>query len=210
MNFIRNHWYDIGGFLGVATLVFVGIFFSTLSHYQLLMWLSLTSLFFHQLEEYRVVGTFPGMLNKVMFDSELPDRYPLNTNTSFIINVWIGWVLYLLAAIVGEQFIWVGIASILISLGNIIAHTFLFNIKGKTIYNAGLATSWLFFVPCVFFFFKIVHEENLATITDYLIGVPLGIVINIIGILKLITWLANKKTPFIFGNRNLLPIDRRG
>jgi hypothetical protein len=209
VNFLRNHWYDIGGILGIITLLWVFLFLPELSNYQLLMWLSLVSLFFHQMEEYRIAGTFPGMINRVMFESDLPDRYPLNSNTSLVINVWIGWVIYLLAAITGEQCIWLGIASILVSLGNIIAHTFLFNTKGKTIYNAGLATSWLLFAPCVFFFFKIVHDENLATITDYLIGIPLGILINVFGIFKLISWLADKNTNYIFSNRNLLKEDRK-
>lgn len=210
MNFLRNRWYDLGGILGIITLVFVGFFLPELSSYQLLMWLSLVSLFLHQMEEYRVIGTFPGMINRVMFKSNLPDRYPLNTNTAFVINVVFGWAIYLLAAIAGARFVWLGMAAILISLGNTIAHTFVFNIKGKTTYNAGMATSLLCFVPCVFFFFKIVHDENLARITDYLIGVPLGILINFFGIFKLITWLEDKDTTFIFPDRNLLPADRIG
>lgn len=161
------------------------------------------------MEEYRVAATFPGMVNRVMFNSDLPDRYPLNSNTSLIINVWIGWTLYLLAALAGERFIWLGMVAILVSLGNIIAHTFIFNIKGKTIYNAGLATSWLLFAPCVFFFFKIIHNEGLVTGTDYLIGIPLGIVINVVAVFKLITWLADRNTSFTFKNKQLLPCDRR-
>lgn len=157
------------------------------------MWLSLISLFFHQMEEYRVVGTFPGMINRVMFDSDLPDRFPLNSNTSLIINVYIAWTLYVLAAATKERFIWLGMATICVSLGNIIAHTFVFNLKGKTIYNAGLATSWLFFAPCAFFFFKIIQNDNLASPTDYLIGIPLGIIINIVGVVKLINWLADTR-----------------
>ncbi|MCZ2458389.1 MAG: HXXEE domain-containing protein [Chitinophagales bacterium] len=173
------------------------------------MWLSLVSLFIHQMEEYRIPGTFPGMINRVMFHSDWPDRYPLNSNTSLIINVWIGWTLYFFAAITGERFIWLGMSSIMISLGNFIAHTFIFNIKGKTFYNAGLVTCWLLFAPCVFFFFKIIHEDNLATFTDYFIGVLMGILINFIGVFKLITWLADRNTVFVFSNNQLLLRDRK-
>ncbi|MBX2887766.1 MAG: HXXEE domain-containing protein [Ferruginibacter sp.] len=209
MNFIRNHWYDIGSILGVVILIFLGIVHAELSNYQILMWLSLATLFFHQWEEYRIPGTFPGMVNSVMFKSALPDRYPLNSNTSFIINVWIGWTIYLLAAITSQRFVWLGMASILVSLGNIIAHTIIFNIKGKTFYNAGQATSLLFFIPCVYFFFKIVYQENLATIFDYLLGFSLGIIINVLGVFKLIGWLADKNTHFVFRNNQLLPYNRK-
>ena len=172
------------------------------------MWCSLASLFLHQLEEYRIAGTFPGMINSVVFKSPQPDRYPLNKNTSFLINVLEGWLLYFLAACFAEKAVWLGITALMISLGNIIAHSFLFNIKGKAFYNAGLLTCWLFFVPCIYFFFKITNSTDIITTKDYLIGVPLGVVLNIFGVFKMIGWLANKNTIYIFPQRNLLPKDR--
>lgn len=209
MAFLRKHWYDLAGVLALFTLALVGVYHSKLTDYQLLMWLSLASLFLHQLEEYRIVGTFPGMVNAVLFKSNEPDRYPLNTNTAFVINVLIGWTTYFLAAIAGEKVIWLGIATILVSLGNVLAHILVFNIKGKTVYNAGMATSILFFIPCIVVFCKIIYKENLITIEDCLIGILLGIILNVFGIVKLIVWLADKNTKYIFDNRNLLPQDRK-
>lgn len=209
MNIIRKHWFDIGGLLAFITLMFIYFNFRTLSNFQLLMWLSLVSLFFHQLEEYRIAGTFPGMINTALYKSKFPDRYPLNSNTALCINVVVGWSFYLLAALFSERAIWLGVATMLISFGNIIAHTFLFNIKGKTFYNAGMATSWLLFAPCIYFFIKIIYDDNLATNKDYLIGIILGIILNIFGVLKPIDWLADKKTTYIFEQRNLLSKDRK-
>jgi len=210
MNFLRKHWYDLGVLFAIVIIVFIFTQHNNLTNYQLLMWLSLVSLFLHQTEEYRLVGTFPGMLNTVMYKSETPNRYPLNTNSAFYVNVVTGWLFYFLAAVFAEKAVWLGIATILVSVGNVIVHTIVFNIKGKTIYNAGLATSWLFFVPCAFFFFSIIHAKHLATKTDYLIGVPLGIILMIFGIAKLVEWLADKNTSYIFEDRNLLPKDRKG
>jgi hypothetical protein len=209
MNILRKHWYDIGGILFILVLVFIFLDFKTLSRYGLLMWLSLVSLFFHQLEEYRIAGTFPGMVNTAMYKSDRPDRYPLNTNTSLVVNVVFGWLCYFLAAVFAEKAIWLGLATIVVSLGNIIAHTTVFNIKGKTLYNAGLVTSWLLFVPCVYFFFSIVYADHLIKMSDYLIGIPLGIALNVIGIIKLIDWMADQNTTYIFEQRNLLSKDRK-
>ncbi|MBS1495816.1 MAG: HXXEE domain-containing protein [Bacteroidetes bacterium] len=209
MNLFRNHWYDIGGILAIFTLIYLYFFYTNLSGYKILMWLSLVSLFLHQLEEYRIVGTFPGMINRVIFKSNIPNRYPLNSNTSLIINVWMGWTLYLFAALAGEQLVWLGMATILVSLGNVIAHIFIFNIKGKTFYNAGMATSLLFFIPCIYFFFKIIQEGKMATTTDYIIGILLGLIINVLGIVKLISWLANKDSTFVFRDNQLLKVDRK-
>ncbi len=154
-------------------------------------------------------GTFPGMINTVLFHSDMPDRYLLNPNIAFIINVILGWTIYFLAALFAEKAIWLCIAAILISIGNTIAHTFLFNIKGKTFYNPGMITSWLFFVPCIYFFFHIAYKEVLITPIRYYIGIPLGVVLNVFGIFKMISWLADKSTKYIFENRNLLPADRK-
>ena len=173
------------------------------------MWLSLVSLFLHQLEEYRLAGTFPGMINKVMFHSSEPDRYPLNANTALIINVIVGWLFYFFAAFFGEKAMWLGLATILVSFGNFIAHTFLFNIKGKTFYNAGMITSWIFFLPCIYFFFSLENKGHLMITSDYVIGISLGIILNVVGVLKMIDWLKDKNTKYIFPQRNLLSGERK-
>ncbi len=160
-------------------------------------------------KEYRIVGTFPGMVNRVMYNSTMPDRYPLNALTVVYVNVLVGWLFYFFAALLGQNAVWLGIATILVSLGNTIAHTIVFNVKGKTFYNAGLATRWLFFAPCIYFFFVTIHQENLVTLTDYFIGIPLGVVLNVVGILKFIDWFADKDTKYVFEQRNLLPGDRK-
>jgi len=207
MNTFRKHWFDIGGVLSIFILVFV-YYNHSLSLYQKTVWLSLVTLLFHQLEEYRIAGTFPGMVNRVMYNSPLPDRYPLNSRTAVYVNVYFGWIAYALAAILGEKAVWLGIATMLVSLGNTIAHTIVFNLKGKTIYNAGLITSWIFFLPCACYFFYIITVEHLATAVDYIVGIPLGIGFNVLGIIKLIDWFADKNSPYIFEQRNLLPQDR--
>lgn len=209
MKILRKHWYDLGAFLSVNVLIYIFVNHSSLTNYEFLMWLNLVSLFLHQFEEYRIVATFPGMLNTVMYNSKMPDRYPLNTNSAFYVNVVVGWTFYFLAALLAERAIWLGIATIMVSLGNTIAHTLVFNIKGKTLYNAGLATSWLLFMPCAYFFNSIIHTNYLATKTDYLIGILLGFVLNVVGILKLIDWMADENTSYIFNDRNLLPKDRK-
>lgn len=97
----------------------------------------------------------------------------------------------------------------LVSLGNFIAHTFLFNIKGKTFYNAGMLTSWLFFAPLVCFFFYDIHTNHLASGLDYVVGLILGIALNVFGILKPITWLADANSKYAFPRWNLLTVHER-
>ena len=172
-------------------------FFFTHSTYQFLMWLSLGTLFLHQLEEYRFPGTFPAMLNRVMFKSDHPLYYPLNTNTALVINVGIGWLSYFLAAVFAERFLWLGLATILVSCGNVVAHLLLFNAKAKSFYNAGMATSIFLFAPCTFYFFKIADLD----LSDWLLGVVLGLALNYLGIIKTIVWMADEQTDYVFDDR---------
>ena len=124
MGFMRRHWFD----LGILWAVIVSGFLLTvkLQPLSLLLWISLISLFLHQFEEYRYPGYFPGMVNTVMFGSKKPDRYPLNTNTAFVVNVVVGWLSYFLAALHGAKAMWLAIATILVSAGNFVAHAFIF------------------------------------------------------------------------------------
>jgi Protein of unknown function with HXXEE motif len=191
MRFLRKHWFDLGGFFALLILLYLGFDYNNLSSYQVVMWISLASLFIHQLEEYRIVGSFPGMINKCMFRSDKPDRYPLNSQTALIINVCVGWIPYFLAAYFAEKAIWLGMATILISFGNTLAHCIIFNVKGKAFYNAGMASSLILFLPITIAFFYIITIEHLASVWDYFIGIPLGYALNFIGVLKLIYWIKN-------------------
>jgi uncharacterized membrane protein len=68
-----------------------------------------------------------------------------------------------------------------------------------------MITAIIFFAPIAVYFGYLLIQGNLATITDWIVGVILGIVLNVIGILKLIDWLKDEKTKYIFPKRFLLP-----
>ncbi|KAB8141701.1 HXXEE domain-containing protein [Chloroflexia bacterium SDU3-3] len=206
MHFMRQHWFDIGLVLAVGVSLF--LLFTTLSPIAFLLWVSLAALFLHQFEEYRFPGYFPGMVNLTLFASKQPDRYPLNTNTAFVVNVLLGWLSYFLAAMLNERAIWLGIATMLVSVGNIIAHTFLFNLKGKTLYNPGIATADMLFLPIAVLFFQRISQTHSVMLFDWIVGVVLGIALNYIGILKLIDWLKDDQTTYIFPQRCLPPAIR--
>ncbi len=207
MSFLRMHWFDVG--LVLAALVGLFILIDHPTRLALLLWISLITLFLHQFEEYRYPGYFPGMMNTAMFASQQPDRYPLNPQIALIVNIVVGWLFYILAAIFAEKTIWMGIATILVSAGNFIAHTFLFNIKGKTRYNPGMLTADLLFLPLAVVLFILVIHNHAATSVDWLVGAVLGVALNVIGILKMIDWLKDKNTPYVFPQRFLPSVLRK-
>jgi hypothetical protein len=203
MTFLRHHWFDIGAVLGIIISVCLIACSADISPLHTLMWISLVTLFAHQFEEYRFPGTFPGMLNRVLFNSQSPDRYPLNMQSALVVNVVVGWGSYLLAALFIDQALWLGIGTVLVSLGNTVAHVTLFNIKGKTIYNPGMATSLALFVPVIYVFFDMILASGQASLLDWALGIGLGILLNVIGIIKVIVWMKDENTPYIFPERFL-------
>lgn len=201
MTFLRQHWYDMGLILAVPSAIYVVVVRPPLVSQ--LLWLNLIFLLFHQFEEYRLPGTFPGMMNSVMFSSSQPDRYPLNSQSAFVINVGVGWSVYLASALFGEWHIWIGIAAVLVSVGNVIAHAFLFNFRGSTLYNPGMATAVLLFLPISVAFLLVVISGGLASPLEWVLGAGLGVALNFVGILKAIDWMKDPATPYVFPQRNL-------
>src|SRR6266568_7227059 len=122
MELLRKHWVDLGGTLVVVIVLFLIINHNNVSVLKTILLISFVSLLLHQLEEYRFPGNFPSNFNKFFFHSNIPDRYPLNTQSIFIINVCFGWTIYTLAILFADKAIWLAIASFMTSIGNIVIH----------------------------------------------------------------------------------------
>lgn len=198
MNFARKHWYQAGFLLALGLGVVLALQYKQFSCFRLLLMVSFMTLLLHQFEEYQWPGYFPRMINTVMFKSKTPDRYPLNTNTALLINVGLGWLLYILAIVFAEQAVWLAIITITISAGNFFAHTFMFNLKGKSHYNPGMFTSIFLFLPMTIYFFIFLATHSLLHVNTLVIGLVLGAIVNYFGILRLITLLGRKKTKHVF------------
>ncbi|GEM_PF-5381254 len=116
--------------------------------------LSTAMLSIHVLEEWRFPGGFHYMYNE-MAGSEMPDRYPMNQLSDMWINT-IGTIVGCLMLAIGVNPMF-ALMQCLQGAGEIIAHTSAgswalrrWRPQGKrTIYNPGLATSWLGYFPLV-------------------------------------------------------------
>ena len=202
MQFFERHWFDVGGILGIVLAVWLAVSGSSMPTLTLVLWLSLLSLFAHQVEEWRWPGWFPGMLNVVLFRSVDPWRFPLNVRSGLAVNVGVGWIGYLLAALLAQDALWLGLATILVSLGNCVLHLIVIPIRGRMLYNPGMVTSLLFFVPLVAWFIAIAWP--LMSVTDIVAGLALGLVLNVGGVIGLIRVMESRDAP-PFEDRQVLP-----
>ena len=203
LDFLRLHWFDIGILLSLV--VGTCILLEKPAGLALILWASLAALFIHQFEEYRYPGYFPGMMNVVLFSSKQPDRYPLNTNSAVAVNLGTGWLAYFLAAFFNTEAIWLGIAVTMITLGNFILHAFVFNIRGRTFYNPGMATGVVIFLPISVYFYYQVIVTAAASPLEWGVGIVLGLGLFYVGINKLVDWLKDENTPYVFPSRCLIP-----
>lgn len=205
MKFAERHWFDVGGVLGIvlaAWLTIGAVTGSGPSSITLILWLSLLSLFAHQVEEWRWPGWFPGMLNVVLFRSDDPWRFPLNVRSGLAVNVAVGWVSYALAALIGESALWLGLATMLVSIGNCVLHLLVIPIRGRMPYNPGMVTSLLLFLP-ISIWFVVVAWPKMSWI-DIAVGIVLGVVLNVVGVIGLIRILEDPRAP-AFEPRQVLP-----
>jgi hypothetical protein len=147
MRFLRNHWFYIGGVLFVGLAFFVGFFGDDIDPLRKMLLLSFMALLVHQFEEYALPGGFPPIMNlAIEGEKEAPDRYPLNRQTSLIVNVVIGYPFYLLAVALPEWY-WLGILTMLFGIAQLGFHGVAVPRKMKTLYNPGLASVVLLHVP---------------------------------------------------------------
>lgn len=170
MKFLRRHWYDIGGVVAIVAAACLVIFWNRLEVLARIQLMSFIAILVHQYEEYGFPGGEPAVTNMVMQPSDLPDRYPLNQNSAMIGNVLVAYTVYLLPVFF-PHVIWLGLAPILMGMGQFIVHGVITNYKLKSFYNPGLGAVVFLHIPIGIYYIYYIVSNGLATGADWLVGV---------------------------------------
>lgn len=204
MNYLRHYWQDIGGIVGVV--VCIGLFFQYqhIQELQVILWLSFVAILFHQFEEYRWPGYFPGVFNIVIFKSENPDKYPLNSHSAMVINILIAYGFYLLPIFFIDQ-IWIGLAPIFMGFFQLVWHGVFANFKIKGIYNPGLFAVMFLHIPIGAWYINYIMVHNLVTVYDWILGIAYFAVATYVLIIKGNMWMKNEKSIYGFNQKQLGP-----
>ena len=164
MKFIRRNWYSIG--LALAVLATAWAFLGHLQRIQVILLLNFVVLTLHQFEEYGWPGGFPWIMNEVIRPRGGPaDRYPLNQNNAFFINVVLAWPFYLIPVFF-QDVVWLGLAPALFGLSQFIAHGIVINRKLKSLYSPGLVAVVLGHVPLGIWYLVKVCSKGMITLWD--------------------------------------------
>ena len=203
MKFYRNNWYYIGGVYFVALAFIMGFFGSGISDIQVVLIYSFMALLLHQFEEYALPGGFPAVFN-IAFSKERenPDRYPLNKNSSLVVNVFLAYPLYIIPIFL-PNVIWLGLIQVLAGVAQIFVHGISINRKMKSLYNPGLAAVVFLHIPIAIYYIWFVVANGLVGIWDFaggLIGVVAAAILLILMPVKL---LQNRQSKYPWSEKEM-------
>lgn len=212
MRYFRRHWYDIGLVVGLLAIVALVVLWREMGVLQRLLLLNFAVLMVHQFEEYGWQGGFPWIMNEVIqTPGSRSDRYLLNQNNVFFINVLLAWPYYL-APVFFPSVIWLGLSVIvLFGIGQLLFHGIVTNVKLKTFYNPGLAAVVLGHVPLGIWYLVEIYSRGTVSLWDWvwaavLMGCFVGIGMVAIGF----NLLADKESPYPFAPEETERFDRAG
>lgn len=126
----------------------------------------------HFFEEFGFPGGFPYMGVKVLLGSAETDssKWDVN-NLNAMLSNWMALILlYLLPLFIpGARFLLIG--AIVLSIGEIIMHLLLFNIRLKQFYNPGLVTGLFGIGTVVIIYLISAFDPSLYVWYDYVLGI---------------------------------------
>lgn len=203
MNFIRRHWYNVGGVVAIGTIVYLILTWHNTPILQKLLLLNFIAILIHQFEEYGFPGGEPAIMNIVLQGSNTPYNYPLNQNSAMITNVLGAYVFYLIPVFF-PNIIWLGLAPMVFGIGQFFVHGIVTNKKLKTFYNPGLGAVVLLHIPIAIYYINYIHSNGIVSIWDWIIGIVYVFIYMFFMVNKLTySWLADKNSPYIFAEEEM-------
>jgi len=161
MKLICRHWYNIGLVVALGAIAYLAVLWWQLEMLQRLLIMNFAALLIHQFEEYGFPGGEPAIMNIVLQNSDMPDRYPLNQLSAMVTNVIAAYPFYLLPVFF-PNIIWLGLAPMLFGIMQFMVHGVMTNKKMKSIYNPGLGAVVLLHVPIGIYYIYYVISNGLT------------------------------------------------
>ena len=176
---------------------------------QVILLLSFAVLTLHQFEEYAWPGGEPWIINEVMKPKgSRPDRYPLNQNNAFFMNVPLAWSFYLIPVFFPDV-VWLGLAPVLFGFGQFIGHGIANNKKLRALYNSGLAAVVLGHIPIGIWYLVEVYSKSMITLWDWVFAVAYMALFMGVGMLRIgYGLLADENSPYPFAPEEIGRFDR--
>lgn len=198
----RKQWPRVGGVLAMGVAGAAALAASRMPKSRLVSLLNFGALLVHQYEEYQDPGYFPGQFNKGLFNSDRPDRYPLNTNSALCVNTAFAYPFYL-APILFPKVKWVGIAPVVFGMMQAVGHGIIFPAKAGDKYSPGFLASIFLHVPLGIVYFGAMRTEGGVTRADMAKGIAYTAAFAVIGVAGPNLVMNDKNSPYAFTRHQL-------
>ena len=205
----RDNWFNVGAILAMAIAGALALSGRRLSRPRLFSVLNLAALMVHQFEEYGFPGYFPGLLNAGVFKSDKPDRYPLNTNSSLIVNAVAGYPFYLLAVLFPRRRT-LALAPVLFGFGQAVFHGIVPPLRAKARYGPGFLSAFFLHVPIGINYLRAVGSERPSGRGDWARAAAYTVAFAAMGIGAPLRLLRNEESPYRFTERQVGPYGKDG
>ena len=177
--------------IGIAT--WIALFRDTPTSTQSLFFALLVIYMLHQTEEHLWPGGFCQFTNAHVFKSGNDDR-PVDIGGVALVNIGWVWLPVGAAALMPNTLYWIGLGWIGLTLVNAITHI-VSSIRFR-IYNPGLITSIVLFVPFTVWFLAIEYARGALSGADIGVTLLLGVVLHIpVAALFVVPFVRDKHRP---------------
>ena len=205
----RDNWFNVGAVLALAIAGALTFSHRRLSRSRLFSALNLAALMVHQFEEYGFPGYFPGLLNAGVFKSDKPDRYPLNTNSSLIVNAVAGYPFYLLAVLFPKRRS-LALAPVLFGFAQAVFHGIVPPLRAKALYGPGFLAAFFLHVPIGIGYIRAVGSERPLERGELARAAAYTAAFGALGIGAPLRLLRNEESPYRFTKRQVGPYGSDG
>jgi hypothetical protein len=205
----RENWFNVGALIAIAIAGALALSGRRLSRPRLFSALNLAALMIHQFEEYGFPAYFPGMLNAGVFNSEVPERYPLNTNSALIVNAVAGYPFYVLAVLFPKRRS-LGLAPVLFGFAQAVFHGIVPPLRAKALYGPGFLTAFFLHVPIGIGYIRAVGSERPLERAELARAAACTLAFAAFGIGAPLRLLRNEESPYRFTNRQVGPYGTDG
>lgn len=197
-----DNWYYIGGIIFAALALVLGLFGDMFDPMRRIMIVLYMCLLAHQFEEYAVPGGFPGAYNAGLEgETELIDRYPLNTKSAFIVNICCAYPIYILGTIFSD-FHPLSIFIAYFTLLQFMVHGLVMNRKMGTLYNPGMGTILCCMIPIGIYALWYIAAHYVVPVWNWWVPLLVFPVIAFATIMLPIKLCQDKDTIYVFPKRD--------
>ncbi len=195
MAFLRNNWYRFTIVAFVAMGYWTLFWGGSLDTIQKLLLASFMTLPLHQFEEYQFPGGGPVVINRYFCHAEGNWRHhPGNWNSTMVVNL--SAYVFCILALAFPQLMWLGMATMLFSLYQVLGHGIQMNRAMRTWYNPGMATAIALFQPISIAYMMVAADSGLMDGWGWLFAVLAFLAIALISVVIPVQSLNDEDSPY--------------